>query len=265
MALPQNRTSWPGRCYDALAFLTRLVPPRPDCSGRDLGPSLPCYGPAGLCLGLAVTVPCWLFFLLLTRRAPAEPLLCAALAAWLWMALEAWSTRGLHWDGLADLGDASGSGAQGERFWAILRDSRLGAFGALHLLLAFGGMWLTVCWHIKAGQWVWLVAAPAWGRACVVWLATLAPPREPDSLGGLTCAGASHALAGWYALAALLALCGLALPGHQAWWRVPVTALGQFFILRQIAALARSRGGISGDFLGAGIQWGQLWFLASTV
>ena len=62
-----------------------------------------------------------------------------------------------------------------------------------------------------------------------------------------------------------LALCGLALLGHQAWWRVPVTALGQFFILRQIAALARSRGGISGDFLGAGIQWGQLWFLASTV
>ena len=92
---------------------------------------------------------------MLTHRAPAEPLLCAALAAWLWMALEAWSTRGLHWDGLADLGDASGSGAQGERFWAILRDSRLGAFGALHLLLAFGGMWLTVCWHIKAGQWVW--------------------------------------------------------------------------------------------------------------
>ncbi len=265
MALSQNRISWPGRCYDALAFLTRLVPPRPGCSGPDLGRCLPCYGPAGLCLGLAIAVPCWFFALLLSHRSRVEPLLCAALAAWLWMALEVWSTRGLHWDGLADLGDACGSGAQGEKFWAILRDSRLGAFGALHLLLAFGGMWLTVCWHIQAGKWAWLVAAPAWGRACVIWLAAFAPPREANSLGGLTCAGASPKLAGWYALAALLILCGLSLLGHQAWWRVPVTALGQVFILRQISALARSRGGISGDFLGAGIQWGQLWFLASTV
>ena len=265
MALQQCRTAWPGRCYDALAFLTRLVPPRSGCTGSDLGACLPCYGPAGLCLGLTLALPAWLFWLLLQQHPQAVPLLCAALAAWLWMGLEVWSTRSLHWDGLADLGDACGSGAQGERFWAIMKDSRLGAFGALHLLLAFGGMWLVVCWHIYSSQWLWLVVAPAWGRVCALWLAASAPPRDKESLGGLTCAGASPALTRRYALAALLVLVALALFAQQPWWRVAVTALGQYILIRRMAAFARSKGGISGDFLGAGIQWGQLWFLASTV
>jgi adenosylcobinamide-GDP ribazoletransferase len=32
-----------------------------------------------------------------------------------------------------------------------------------------------------------------------------------------------------------------------------------------MAALARREGGLSGDFLGAAIQWSQLWFLLLTV
>lgn len=267
MALPRIRTSWPGRCYDALAFdapcsaLARLLWPRPWPQPSLLRPG----GPA-CALVLLVTLPCWLFYLLLTHRAPAEPLLCAALAAWLWMALEAWSTRGLHWDGLADLGDASGSGAQGERFWAILARQPP---GSVRRFASFAG--LAACGSRYAGTsrpgngyGLWLLlpgAGPAWSG----WQ-PFAPPREPDSLGGLTCAGASHALAGWYALAALLALCGLSPawpPGMVA--RARYCAWSVFYSASDWQALARSRGGISGDFLGAGIQWGQLWFLASTV
>ncbi len=263
---PQKcRLSWPGRCYDALAFLTRLVPPRRDCTGHDLGRCLPFYGLAGLCIGLTLTLPCVSVYFLLRQTPEANLVLCATLAAWLWMGLEVWATRGLHRDGLADLGDACGSGAPGERFWSILRDSRLGAFGALHLLLAFGGMWLALCWHIHAGQWLCLVTAPAWGRACALWLAASAEPREPQSLGGLTCAGASPALARGYALGALLLLCLLFFTGQITLWQAPLTVCGQYVLIRRMAALARDRGGVNGDFLGAAIQWGQLWFLLATV
>ena len=265
MHVQKSLFSWPGRCYDALAFLTCLVPPRPAGTGRDLGRCLPFYGPAGLCLGFTLTLPCFLLYFLLRQHPQASLLLCAALAAWLWMALEIWATRGLHWDGLADLGDACGSGTRGERFWSILRDSRLGAFGALHLLLAFGGMWLALCWHIHNGQWLCIVTAPAWGRACALWLAASATPREPQSLGGLTCAGASPALARGYALGGLLLLCILVFAGQMALWQVALSACGQYVFIRRMAALARDQGGVNGDFLGAAIQWGQLWFLLATI
>ena len=172
-----------GRFLDALAFLSRLAPPRP-CNARSLAACVPWFAPAGLVLGSLYTLAAWLFLTLLSAS-PATMLFsgavwpAAALAAWLWLALELWSARGLHWDGLADLGDACGSGATGARFWEILRDSRLGAFGALSLLLIFSGQWLALTWHLAAGHWLPLVLAPAWGRACAVWLAASAPPRAP--------------------------------------------------------------------------------------
>ena len=124
--------------------------------------------------------------------------------------------EGAYWDGLADLGDACGSGASGARFREILRDSRLGAFGALSLLLIFSGQWLALAWHLAAGQWLMPVLAPAWGRACAVWLAASAPPHNPDSLGGLACAGAGPTVRRVYRLGALLLVCLLAFPSIPA-------------------------------------------------
>ena len=180
------------------------------------------------------------------------------------MALELWSTRGLHWDGLADLGDACGSGASGARFREILRDSRLGAFGALSLLLIFSGQWLALAWHLAAGQWLMPVLAPAWGRACAVWLAASAPPHNPDSLGGLACTGAGPTVRRVYRLGALLLVCLLAALGLSLWQGL-VLIVAQYCLTRRLAAQAQSHGGLSGDFLGAAIELGQLWFLLATL
>jgi adenosylcobinamide-GDP ribazoletransferase len=169
------------RAYDALAFLSRLVPPR-GAGAVALTASVPFFPLAGLVLGLAFALPP---LLLLHTLEPAAAPLALLTAAWLWLAAEIWATRGLHWDGLADLGDAAGSGAQGERFWAVLRDSRLGAFGALHLLLAYSGLWALAAWQLQQGHWATLILAPAWGRTAALWLAALAPAREAHSLGGL--------------------------------------------------------------------------------
>ena len=46
-------------------------------------------------------------------------------------------TGGFHEDGLADVADGMGGGYQRERVLEIMKDSRVGAFGAMALVLAF--------------------------------------------------------------------------------------------------------------------------------
>ena len=260
--------AWGGRFLDALAFLSRLAPPR-SFTAQSLVDCVPWFAPAGLALGCLCTLAAWLALTILSTATGASHAMgtawpAAALAAWLWLALELWSTRGLHWDGLADLGDACGSGASGARFREILRDSRLGAFGALSLLLIFSGQWLALAWHLAAGQWLMPVLAPAWGRACAVWRAASAPPHNPDSLGGLACAGAGPTVRRVYRLGALLLVCLLAASGLSPWQGL-VLIVTQYWLTRRLAAQARSHGGLSGDFLGAAIELGQLWFLLATL
>lgn len=244
------------RLHGALAFLSRLAPPRQSFAPALL---LPWFAPAGLLLGALFALPAWL----LCRAGHATAL--PALAAWLWLVLEIWATRGLHWDGVADLGDATGSNATGEAFWTVLRDSRLGAFGALHLLLTFSGHMLALTLHMGADGWIFVLLAPCWSRASVVWLGSMAPAREASSLGGLTCAGVTPRLARAHVLLGiLLALLPPAL-GMLPVWRALLLALGQYMLLASLARTARRHGGLSGDFFGACIQWSQLWFLLGTL
>ncbi|MDO5484288.1 MAG: adenosylcobinamide-GDP ribazoletransferase [Desulfovibrionaceae bacterium] len=241
---------------DALSFLTRL------CAARELknglAACLPWFAPVGLLLGAVCTLPAWLLWQIASHTHDVEQL-GALLTAWLWLCLSLWLTRALHWDGLADLADACGSGAQGQRFWEILRDSRLGTFGALALLGVFMGQWLCLSWHIQHGHWIILLLVPAWGRACAVWLAAAVPACDPGSLGGMAAQGAEH-VARKYLPAALLTLLALALSGNP-WWQLLLLPGGQYWLIRRLARTGSAQGGISGDFLGASVELGQLWFL----
>lgn len=49
-----------------------------------------------------------------------------------------WLTGAFHEDGLADVADGLGGSAQRERALEIMKDSRIGAFGAIALVLALG-------------------------------------------------------------------------------------------------------------------------------
>lgn len=262
---------WAGLA-DAFAFLSRFAPAsRADGPGR----ALAWFGPVGLVLGAVWTLAA-VGAAHMAATAPAAPGVWAQgmLAGWVWLLLSVWTTCGLHWDGLADLGDAEGSGARGDSFRRILRDSRLGAFGALRLLLVFGGQWLAVSWHgalIFSGGAAWaparmlpLALAPAWGRGVAVLLAHAVPARDAASLGGMACAGATPRLSAGYALAGaaaagLLVLLGLPL------WRALLLLTVQGLLLRRVAALARREGGLSGDFFGAAIEEGTLCFLLLTL
>ncbi|MEG6551942.1 adenosylcobinamide-GDP ribazoletransferase, partial [Desulfocurvibacter africanus] len=114
--------------FTALAFLTRLVPARLG-KPEDLAAAMAWLPAVGLVLGGLLVVP------LALGLFSATPWV----QAWLLVIANLWATRGLHLDGLADVADGWGSGADGQRFWEIVKDSRLGAFGAMGLLLTLTG------------------------------------------------------------------------------------------------------------------------------
>ena len=235
-------------CAAALSFLTRMGCPRM-VEDRVLALAVRYYALAGLAVGLLAAGAVCLAWLA-GARAP-WPL------AWLYCALLLWITRGLHLDGVADVGDAWGSGAQGEDFWRILRDSRLGAFGAMTLAVAFSGLLLGA--QVRMGQQAWLVLllAPVYGRVLAVLLAFAAPPYAPQSLGGKACAGATARVAAVYAAVGLA--CLTALPGAD---RV-VTLAATLVLLWTLRRLALRQGGLNGDFLGTAIVGGEVFFLLS--
>lgn len=267
---------------DAAAFLTRLAPARP-VGPRSLARALPWFWLVGLGLGLLWTAAALAMAWLPAARGPASAgtdatVLRGLAAAWLWLLCAIVCTRGLHWDGVADLGDASGSAASGEAFRRILADSRLGAFGALRLLLVFSGQWLALSWHFTAIvvaaaapdrhdallPLAIVLLAPAWGRSCAVLLARPGRAAAPDSLGGLFCAGATPGLRAGYAAGVLSAVALLLLLGLPFWQGLALLAL-QMLLLYGLDRLAARGGGLSGDFFGAAIEEGQLCFLLATL
>ncbi len=157
------------------------------------------------------------------------------------------TTGALHEDGLADTADGFGGGRTRERKLAIMRDSRIGTFGALALLLSLAVRGASVAALASPGAaTAALVAAGALGRGAIVLvLLLLAPARTDGMAAGLGTRRVGRGAAG-IGLAALIAvallptgtalrLCGAAL----------VMALALCWLAR------RQIGGHTGDVLGA--------------
>lgn len=115
-----------GDIADNLAFFTRLpLPPR--CQAPDfkrIGWASPLVGAAVGALGACG---------LLGARALSLPALVSATLA---VAVQIIATGALHEDGLADVADGFGGGRDRASKLAILRDSRIGAYGAVALALS---------------------------------------------------------------------------------------------------------------------------------
>jgi adenosylcobinamide-GDP ribazoletransferase len=112
----------------AFQFLTRLPLKRLPYDASALSRSAKFFPLVGLAIGVLGSV----VYLGLVRHLPA------AIAALLTLAFLILATGGLHEDGLADVADAFGGGWNGEQILAILKDSRIGTFGALAVLLSVG-------------------------------------------------------------------------------------------------------------------------------
>jgi adenosylcobinamide-GDP ribazoletransferase len=231
--------------HTAAAFLTVLVPATPP--NKDPAMSMPAFPLVGLALGGLLCLP---FALGLLDGRPW-------MQAWVFLTFGVLVTRGLHWDGWADLWDGLGSGATGERFWQVVKDSNTGAFGVLAMLLAAGG--LLLCFQAMFEQEAWgaLVFVIAFGRCAIPVLAWLArkqvrPLGENAGLGQTFLRQAS--LQG-LAMSGLVLLFGLLLLPWQA-LLLAVTLGGVFLWL--LAWIGRRHGGLNGDFFGAAVIAAEL-------
>lgn len=228
------------RIHLALAFLTIFPGPRQACSEADIISSVPFYPLVGAVLGALLAAAAWAMHMLLPPLVAGFALVgvCAAL------------TRGLHWDGLADVADAWGARAEGDRFWAIVKDSRMGAFGALAMVLGVGLQGAALGNLCAAARFEPIFLAPCLGRLACLALASAGRPWARPGLGSLALRGATPQALGANLLAAIL-LAGLAMPLTRLLAALGASSIGLGLLLR----LARRHQGLNGDFLGAAIVW----------
>src|SRR5687768_16835130 len=110
----------------ALGFLTRLPVGAAVVDEASFGRALGWFPLVGAGLGALLLVGAWVL----------EPVLAPSLCAAALVAFWAYATGGLHLDGVADVFDAfSGGRGDRERTLEIMRDSRIGAHGAVALVL----------------------------------------------------------------------------------------------------------------------------------
>lgn len=174
-----------------------------------------------------------------------------ALAAILAVAAMVWLSGGLHEDGLADLADGMG-GPNRERRLEIMRDSRIGSYGALTLgLVTAIRITALAVLPVPAAIGAFFTL-PALSRAMMVATMVMLAPARADGLGK----AAGRPSASLVAIAGLLALslCAVAsLSGlWPGFWPAAGVILAACAATLHIQRLARNKlGGLTGDVLGA--------------
>ena len=228
----------------ALQFLTILPVPSPKkCEADDLGRSTAWFPLVGLTIGGLLLLADMALTLVFPRHL-TDALLVALLAI---------ITGALHLDGLADVCDGLAARGSKERFLAIMKDSRVGAIGAvgliLLLLLKYAAL-LAVPIYLKRAT---LLLFPVLARFTQVLTMTNARAARTDGLGICFLSGITTTQFS-LAAACTIPLCWLF--GHSAGiaafcltsiWGVGVK---YYFTLRL--------GGISGDIVGFSSEIAEL-------
>lgn len=231
-------SAWGDEMRAALALLTRfpvaIQGPFPeDLNGR----AMLWYPLAGVLVGLCVAASYLVAYLF------GLPEVLGALIA---VVVAVVATGGLHEDGLADVLDGFGGGLSREDKLSIMRDSRVGNFGVLALLLSIG---------LRAGALAGLatpgavgygyIAAAALSRAAMVPVARFLPSARVEGFAASVGRPSLQRTLGSVLLALAI-----------AWWCVGWVAFPALLVgalaTAGVASLARQQiGGYTGDVLGA--------------
>lgn len=176
-----------------------------------------------------------------------QPTLVAAVIVLGWALL----SRGLHWDGLADVAD--GLGARPERRLEAMKDSTTGAFGVLTIVGVFALQTLSLGAVLEAWPEALAVVGlvPVFGRLAASCAAWLGRPLAPGGLGasvmgrpsGVGLAFTAVLLGGLLFAAAQLSVLLAAL--------LAVTGIGAALVVPHL--IAGRIGGVNGDVMGASV------------
>ncbi len=222
--------------FTALAFFTRIPCTRwAGNSEDDLNHAARYFSLVGVVVGLVAAA----IFQLADLVFPQDLAVIASMIATLWL------TGAFHEDGLSDTVDGLGGGWTKEQALTIMKDSRIGSYGAIALVMVLLTKF-TVLTHLEAAKLpVILVAGHALSRFAAVSLIGFQEyVRETGKAKPL----AQRISQGELLLAALWGLAPLALLRPQWLWALlPVVFVWGWFSRK----LNQRLGGYTGDCLGA--------------
>ena len=241
------------RFLAAVQFLT-VLPVRRD-TGR-AGRGAVFYPLVGGLLGASAGA-----VLMLSEVGLGRPLSALLALGWLLVV-----TGCLHEDGLADVADAVRAGRTREKMMAILKDSRIGTYGAVALILSVAVRWQAMAEmaqpmpQLMAQPMAQLMAQPVAGLAAAVSLSRM----SLVALAGIAPAvgsgmGQAFALDCSRKVVSLVVVQAVAMAGAAVWftgWRpaLAMIAATALVVLLARAYFVRRLGGVNGDCLGATCQ-----------
>jgi adenosylcobinamide-GDP ribazoletransferase len=251
----------------AVQFLTRL--PTPSLSGYQpqwLSSSARYFPLVGVLVGVVNVVVWWL----------AVRVLPAAVSVGVMMAASLLVTGAFHEDGFADTCDGFGGGFTRERVLDIMKDSRIGAYGAIGIVMMLGLKWSTL--NAMPAVWLPLLVVSAhmvsrWCATALIWrlpyVRVEADAKAKPFAHGQ--GGGDWLLSGVIGLVALCVagVLGVPLLEHDAAvaGALSLRACGAALLAAAVITLlagvyVRQRiGGYTGDCLGAVQQLSELGFL----
>jgi adenosylcobinamide-GDP ribazoletransferase len=251
---PDETTARPGFGNElrlALAFLTRIPVRLPShVADNPLAAAVRAFPFAGLPVAFAGSL---VYAIAWTIGIP--PALSGLLALAAMMA----TTGALHEDGLADFADAGGV-RDPERRLAVMRDSRIGAFGVLALIVSVS---------LRAGALSYLadpfdvacvlVAASCASRACIVYAMRVLPFARDDGMARRAGRPGQARMLDALAIGAVFLL---AMGGPGALVALPLAAFATLAVVHRARVLV---GGQTGDVLGSVQQMAEIAILLAAL
>jgi adenosylcobinamide-GDP ribazoletransferase len=228
---------WPRLFLIATQFLTRCPMPRNlETDEKELGQAAMFFPLVGALVGASGA-------LLHTALMKFLPPSTCALLTLVYLSL---ITNAFHEDGLADAFDGFGGGWTRERALEIMRDSRIGTFGALALIFLALAKYNFLSSIAPSVVWRWLIVAHTAARWTTLPLCLWLPYAREEGQGKLVARRLGY---GEATLATLTLLATLALLN----WRAAAVTGAVAILAPLVTGLYyRNRiGGVTGDCLGA--------------
>ncbi len=221
----------------ALEFLTRLPLPRIPYAPDSLANAVAWFPLVGLLIGAGAVA-------IHALAVKGLPSLLAALITLTYLILV---SGALHEDGLADTADGLGGARTRERALAIMRDSSIGSYGAIALILSLLARLLLLNGLPPVSFARYVLAAHVLCRWSTLPLSYfLKPAREQDGQASRVARRTSPSA---LVLSSLLTAIFAGIVLHRNWWQPTVAVLGVTALSG--AYFHRRLGGITGDCFGA--------------
>lgn len=229
----------------AISFLTILpVGIKHDLDEKELAASMGFFPFVGLLIGMILALSYYLLSFIFPKP----------IVLWFIIGITVFITRGLHLDGFADTMDGLFSMGSKERILEVMRDPRIGVFGALSLILLIGAKYIILNQISNSLIPTSLILMTVIGRSSIVLVCYRSPyARSGEGLAKpFTTNLKIHQLALSIITAIGIVLWIMGIRGILIFFAIGLFSLSyRFFFIKKLA-------GVTGDILGGVNEFAEL-------